>query len=100
MVLTSVTSLPLIFKEKVNLKKIITNAAANKIEFRDWWKQGLHKFPAFEVLDPALKILKLSQRIINVFYPDMELDDSIRFAMNYIDMINKYTYFLTLTKIL
>jgi len=71
-------SLPLIFKEKVNLKKIITNAAANKIEFRDWWKQGLHKFPAFEVFPKSClkNTNSLSQRIINVpFYPDMELDD-------------------------
>ncbi len=71
-------TLPLIFENKINMKKLIQRAAFNKIEIRNWWKQGLHNFPAMEEFPKSCleNTISLTQRLINVpFYPNMTIKE-------------------------
>ena len=67
-------TLPVIFENQVNIQEIISKAAANKIEFRNWWKHGVHEFVSMKQF-PVYKLnntITLTNRLINIpFYPSM-----------------------------
>lgn len=71
-------TLPLKFEKKINMKKLIQRAAFNKIEIRNWWKQGLHNFPVMEKFPKSCleNTNSLTQRLINVpFYACMKIKE-------------------------
>ena len=84
-------TLPIVFEKKKNIKEIVSTAALKKIEFRSWWKHGVHKYKVMKKF-PSYHLnntLSLTNRLVNVpFYPEMSHKDIDKVC----DILKKFDY--------
>ncbi len=71
-------ALPILLTNGQNVRQIIREAGAQEIEFRSWWKSGVHAFSAMKEYpsDALDNTNTLTNKLINIpFFPEMSKKD-------------------------